>query len=289
VVFGTSLSDPGNDFALRGIENVPPYDTLDFFLIPDAPYAKGGHHVSNGATWVEQFARSLGLAGSVRPAFQASTLKASNYAVKGARAYDDGVNVNLSAQVGAFVSDFGPVVPSDALYVFEIGANDIRDALAAFAAGGNGGAIIQEALMTVGGSIQELYARGARKFLVWSMPNIRLTPALRLLDVLSPGAGQAAELLTLSYNAGLDAVLGMFAGLPGIEIKRVDAFTLLNEMVANPAAFDLSVVDAACVTPNAPPFECQDPDHYLFWDGIHPTKTAHAIIAQEAAFALGEN
>ena len=50
VVFGTSLSDPGNDFALRGIENVPPYDTLDPFLVPDAPYAKGGHHVSNGAT-----------------------------------------------------------------------------------------------------------------------------------------------------------------------------------------------------------------------------------------------
>jgi outer membrane lipase/esterase len=60
----------------------------------------------------------------------------------------------------------------------------------------------------------------------------------------------------------------------------------LNELVANPGAFDLKVVDAACITPNRPPFDCQTPDEFLFWDGIHPTKTVHAIIAQEAALVL---
>ena len=69
VVFGTSLSDSGNAFALRGGTNTPPDYILDPLLVPAAPYARGGHHFSNGATWVEQFARSLRLAGSVRPAF----------------------------------------------------------------------------------------------------------------------------------------------------------------------------------------------------------------------------
>src|SRR5689334_13427233 len=69
VVFGTSLSDPGNAFALRGGTNTPPDYDLNPLLVPNAPYMRGGHDFSNGATWVEQFARSLGLAGTVRPAY----------------------------------------------------------------------------------------------------------------------------------------------------------------------------------------------------------------------------
>src|SRR5215211_4626435 len=86
IVFGTSLSDSGNAFALRGGTNTPPDYGLDPLLVPGAPYARGGHHFSNGATWVEQLARSLGLAPSVRPAFRGSSARATNYAVGGARA-----------------------------------------------------------------------------------------------------------------------------------------------------------------------------------------------------------
>ena len=56
VAFGTSLSDSGNAFALRGGANTPPDYLLDPLLVPNAPYARGGHHFSNGATWVEQLA-----------------------------------------------------------------------------------------------------------------------------------------------------------------------------------------------------------------------------------------
>jgi hypothetical protein len=34
VVFGTSLSDPGNIFALTGEQSISPYNTLDQLLIP---------------------------------------------------------------------------------------------------------------------------------------------------------------------------------------------------------------------------------------------------------------
>lgn len=288
VVFGDSLSDPGNAFALRGGTNTPPYDTLDPFLVPDTPYTKGGHHFSNGATWVEQFARPLGLAGNTRPAFQGSSSEATNYAIGGSRAHEDGINATLSIQVNTFLNVFGGSAPSDALYVVEFGGNDIRDALVALPDFGRAGAIITEALTAIGNNIEALYAAGGRKFLVWNAPDLRVTPAIRILDSISPGAGQAAEFLSLTFNSGLNSVLGSVAGLPGIEIVQLDVYQKLNDIVADPGAFGLTVADTACIMPNIPPFDCQTPDEFLFWDGIHPTSAGHAIFAQAAAFALAQ-
>lgn len=283
VVFGTSLSDPGNAFALIRQQSTPPYANLDALLVPDAPYARGGHHFSNGATWIEQFARPQGLATSVGPAFVGANVGASNYAVGGARAREDGINVNLSTQVDTFLSDFAGMAPTDALYVLEIGGNDIRDALAA---GPAGGAVIADALAAIGANIDVLYAAGARRFLITNGPNLSLTPAVRILDTFNPGAAQAADFLAQSFNAELEVLLTSLEGLPEIEIVRLDIYQKLGELVADPQAFGLSEVEGACVTPQMPPFTCQGVVGFLFWDGIHPTTAGHAIFAQEAVFAL---
>jgi phospholipase/lecithinase/hemolysin len=283
VAFGASLSDPGNAFALRGGANTPPDYLLDPLLVPSAPYARGGHHFSNGATWVEQFARSTGLAGTVRPAFEGEG-GATNFAVGGARAYEDGINVNLSAQVEAFLQQAGQTASPDALYTIEMGGNDIRDALVAYPAGS--GPILHDAIVSIVSNVGRLYAAGARNFIVWRAPNVGLTPAIHTLDHLRPGAVQLATGLTQAFNGGLDAALPQVSNLPGIRIVRLDAYRLLNDIVADPAAFGLTDVTSPCVTPDIAPFTCQTPDEFLFWDGIHPTKAVHAIIAQEAASAL---
>ena len=278
VVFGTSLSDPGNIFALTGEQSTSPYNTLDQLLIPSAPYAKGGHHFSNGATWIEQVARPLGLSASVMPAFQGANGKAANYAIGGARARTVDGSASLSAEVTAFLQKVDNAAPSDALYVIEFGGNDIRDALA------NGDpAIINDALTAIGTNMQLLYSAGARNFFVWNAPNLSLAPAVRMLG---PVVGMYAGIFSQGFNAGLGTVLGGLAALPGITILSFDANGILESLVQDPEAFGLSVVDAACVKPNSPPFECKDPDDFLFWDGIHPTKAVHAILAQHASLAL---
>jgi phospholipase/lecithinase/hemolysin len=60
------------------------------------------------------------------------------------------------------------------------------------------------------------------------------------------------------------------------------AFQLIAVVTSNPAAFGLTNVTDACVTPDVPPFKCQKPQEFLFWDGIHPTKEGHSILAAEA-------
>jgi len=284
VVFGTSLSDPGNAFALSGDAGTPPDFMLNPLLIPSVPYAKGGHHFSNGATWIEQFARSAGLGASVRPAFGTTDAAVTNYAVGAARSYEDGINVNLTRQVDAFLERSGGVASPRALYVIEMGGNDIRDAFQVYAAGGDGGPILQAALGSIATNIQRLYAAGATQYLVWLPPNVGLTPAIRSLG---PAAGGLAALLTGHFNAGLAQALDQLtAALPGATFTRLDANLLLNAIVARPWAFGLTTVTTACVTPNIAPFTCHDVDEFLFWDGIHPTRAGHALVAEEAARVL---
>ena len=283
VVFGTSLSDPGNAFALNGAAGTPHDFMMNPLLIPSAPYAKGGHHFSNGETWIEQYARTVGLAGSVRAAL-ANNGSATNFAVGGARAYNDGINFNLTRQVDAFLEQSGGIAAPDVLYVIEMGSNDVRDAFQIYATGGNGGPIVAQALGTIAANIQRLYLAGARSFLVWTVPNIALTPAIRSLP---PAAQGLMSALTQAFNANLAGVLGQLsAGLPAVTFTRLDAYQLLGAIVADPAAYDLTSVTTACLTPNEAPFSCHQPNAYLFWDGIHPTKTAHALLAQLAASVL---
>jgi phospholipase/lecithinase/hemolysin len=285
VVFGTSLSDSGNAFVLLGDQSTPPDFDLNPLLIPSSPYAKGGHHFSNGATWIEQYAQSVGLAGDARPALS-SAGTASNFAVGAARAYNDGSNYNLTRQVDTFLNRSGNSASPDALYVIEMGGNDIRDAFQAYLVGGPNAAnaILNAALASIAANIQRLYAAGARNFLVWSSPNVALTPAIRSLGA---GAGALATGLTQGFNGGLTLVLAQLtAALPGTSFARLDAYQILNDIVANPAAFGLQVVTLPCVTPNVAPFSCNQEDGYLFWDGIHPTRAGHAILAAETAKVL---
>src|SRR5262245_59261603 len=130
VFFGDSLSDPGNYFVAFGTVSRAPFEP-----IPDAPYAIGGHHFSNGATWAEQLARELGRPASGEPALETPGVF-TNYAVGRARARAGAPTFafyDLSTQVGNFLTDFGGHASADSVYVIWIGANDLSDALNALA------------------------------------------------------------------------------------------------------------------------------------------------------------
>jgi outer membrane lipase/esterase len=64
----------------------------------------------------------------------------------------------------------------------------------------------------------------------------------------------------------------------------VPVFSSIDKIVANPSAFGLTNVTDPCFSGDTvtPGTVCADQDQYLFWDGEHPTKVAHALTAELA-------
>jgi outer membrane lipase/esterase len=229
--------------------------------------------------WAQLVASSLGL--SADP----SLLGGTDYAFGGAQTgpltpnpFPGGLlspfPPSLETQAAFFLSQRGPAIPSNALYVVEGGGQNARDALAR-AGGCNGdpnciNGIIQSTTVGYVGDIKtidsELEAAGAKNILVWDVPNIGATPA-------ALAAGSAASLLGTTIASVMNQALSAAIGTD-LDIKLFDIFGLMNDAIADPGAFALSNVTDACAQ-----FVDCDPSKYLFWDGIHPTSATEAIIS----------
>jgi outer membrane lipase/esterase len=288
VVFGDSLSDPGNAFVVLRRLGTPPFVTVPPFLslIPDAPYVRGALHFSNGPTWIEQLSVIDHAVPSAGPELVIPRVF-SNYAVGGARARGSDP-YDLSGQVNLFLGDFRGRGPAGALYVLWMGSNDLRDALEALAADPSGAtsqSILQQAVSSIYSNLLTLYGAGARRFLVPNAPDIGSAPAILLQG---PGAQGAASFLSSQFNSGLALALASLDSMPGVNIARLDVFTIVRTVVAAPADFGLTDVKDPCIRLETLVHAfCARPDQFLFWDGIHPTVAGHRILARYANTALG--
>jgi len=276
-VFGDSLSDTGNVFALTGAVSTRPYNASN---IPDAPYPIGGLNFSNGHIWIREVGQKLKDVEDVSAALSAPRVF-NNYAFGSARARDGASPVpSLSQQVGMYLGKQGNV--SGTRQIIVIGGNDVRDAIGAYLTSGPAaaGQIIVEAITAISDNIQSLAAGGAQDFLVGNVPDLGKVPAV---TALGPLASVLASTLTTQFNDALELTLaGLETGL-GLHIARLDLFGFINSVVSDPEAYGLLNVTDSCLTPAVQVGAiCDDPDSYLFWDGIHPTRAAHLLIANEA-------
>lgn len=288
VGFGDSLSDPGNIYALTGLQIFAPYSP-----IPPGPYAIGDNHFSNGPTWLEQMTEALRKPMSGEAAFVEGR-PFSNYAAGGARARPAGLSPDLSTQVAAFLSHNRGQELGHSLFVIQFGGNDLRDALTALAAAGTADeinaalAIPGAAIQATASNIQALYAAGARRFLILGVPNLSMTPAIQSQG--EPAISTAA-FLSGGYNAGLYATLdALEASLPDIDLDRLDIASMLTHVAQNPGDYGLSNSVSPCLSFGViAGAVCANPDEYLYWDALHPTTVVHGILAAAAAQLVGAN
>lgn len=271
VIFGDSLADSGNNAILLGATQSLPLAGPD---APVLPYSSNTY--SNGAVWTQHLAGSLGL--SAAP----SLAGGGNYAFGGARSGSAtaGQAPGMVDQLGMYLADSKGQASANTLYVLEGGGNDARDILGAAMLGLDPTALILGYASNVASIVSQLHAAGAEEFLLWNVPNIGLSPLVAQL-----GGSAAASYFVALMNQALDSALAMLDAEITDGIHLYDAYAGLNGIVANPKASgfanvtDICALDAACVN---------DPSGYVFWDGLHPTTAAHAVMAQQALAELPE-
>lgn len=267
VVFGDSLSDVGN------------LSQSSFGLYPGPYYFSG--RVSNGTVWAEHFSVALGQGALTR-----SLVGGDDFAYAGARTTGTG------GLEGIFISDLDEQVTNfvnnragnaSTLYVVWVGANDLLNQLE------GGGGTEQQYVNRIITDMGRLVTDGARQFLVPNLPDLGLTPRF------SPNP-TAALTASDAFNAALDTALdALESSNPALTIYRLDIHAAFNQIVANPGDYGLTNV----TDPAAPGLEVgassyntnlivPNPDQYLFWDELHPTRAGHALLGEFALSAIPE-
>ena len=305
--FGDSLSDVGNDLILT---SGAPLKTPDPTI-----YTGGGvtGRFTNGANYLDGLAAQLGL-GALAPSLSGGTV----YAYGGARTTYAAAGLPAQAsfdnQIAAYTAKLASASASadpNALYVLWIGANDMADAIFGGVAAfintllGNGtladaqnaaalviGNAISQAINSIGHAIAQLAGLGAKHLLVPNLPDLALTPRVNeqgnaTLNALAHGA-------SMGFNQNLAAVLDLPA-FSTLDIRELDIFAALNDIVLHPAGYAMTNVADACYTgevddtalPGRPaPTVCADPAGHVFWDYEHPTAAVHDILAGQAFAAV---
>jgi len=270
-VFGASFLDSGNNFAVTGETAHPPFDPMSF-----TSYGIGGHHYSNGRTWVEVMAQEMDLTEWAKPAYRDPAY--GNYAYGYARARDVAyaTGPSLGEQVQAWFDNgyCTGILMDDTLFVLDSTFYDFGDILA----GEDPETVIVGMLDSLATNIGFLYGCGARNLLVANAPPLGVSPMITEADK------AAATGLTWQYNVYVQGILGFFAGEPFyMNISTFDVFAFMTAVMAAPEAFGFTNVTDTCVTFGVlKDAFCKNRDEYFFWDPLHPTKQAHALMAVEA-------
>ncbi|MCT7957116.1 SGNH/GDSL hydrolase family protein [Laspinema palackyanum] len=250
-VFGDSLSDDGNLFAL----------TQGLFP-PEPLYDKG--RFSNGPVWSELLPSRLGL--EVNPQTNIAFGGATSSSVNSLNLQNPLLPSlpGLQTQIDSFLAET-PVSNPTGLYTIWAGSNDYLNA---------GITDVTIPVNNVVNAVTQLAEDGARNFMVMNLPDLGNTPGVRNRG---PQAQQLLSQLTNAHNTALASAIANLDQNPNINIILVDVNGLVNDAIANPSQYGFTNV-----TDPAQKSIGSDPNTFLFWDDVHPTTVSHQIIADAA-------
>jgi phospholipase/lecithinase/hemolysin len=277
-VFGDSLSDTGNNFALSQS------------LIPPEPFYSQGR-LTNGLNWVDYLSQDLGLNLTNYAKLNPNSSIPSdgiNFAFGGAKTGAGNLGsppfpfLGVEQQIDAYQNLLGDkTAKSDSLHLIMAGGNDYI----------GGMTNPQEPVSNLVNAVTELASVGARDIVVFNMPDLGKTPL-----GISQGPLVSSQLSTLSqvHNALLaKSLAGLSEQLPQSNIISFDLYGLFKNIQSNPAAFGYKNVTDNCTgisfpnvsQANIPDWQAcsaalaQDPKAFLFYDDQHPTTTTNALLA----------
>jgi len=251
VVFGDSLSDNGNAYiGSGGVFPGPNYATGEYTDGPSTTPATTGPF----GLWDQQFAAKAGLA-DPQPFLAGGT----TYAVASATTGSNGV-FDVTDQLNIFGAAHPTGAPSNALYTFWAGANDISGAKNPVTAADN----IYKNILT-------LAVAGGKDFLWLNLPPLGDTP-----EGMASGQSGLLNGASNAFNAEWAIDIAKLQSL-GINVIGVNIGVLFDQIAADPSAYGFTNITAS-----AQGLSGVNPNDYLFWDDIHPTTAGDALVANLA-------
>jgi len=275
VAFGDSTTDNGNAAIALGGTLPGNYAPNAFTDGPNTTPATSGPF----GLWIDQLAPKLGLA-DPKPFLSGGT----NFAVASSETgHNPGFSLspfpptvvpNTADQVAIFNLLNLNTASANSLYAFWAGGNDILDALqSAPASAASAGATAAD---NVAANIRTLAGEGGKYFVWVNMSALGGTPAAQTGG---PVAVALANAASVAFNTEEAAQILNLEQSLNVVIVDVDVFSLSSQIAANPGAFGFT--DA---THSAQGLNGVNPNQFVYWDSIHPTTAADALVA-DLAFA----
>ncbi|KAK2972633.1 hypothetical protein RJ640_000593, partial [Escallonia rubra] len=249
------------------------------FLQPSAKYVKGVNFASGGAGVLS------------------STNKGLAIDLETQLKHFEEVRVSLTRKLGAAEAK---QLISEAVYFISIGSND-------YLGGYLGNPKMQELHdpknyvgMVIGNytkAIQELFAKGARRFGFLSLCPLGCLPALRAVNPKANKGGcfEEASALALAHNSALKAALASLEHqLRGFKYCNPDFYNWLHDRISNPYKYGFADGLNACCgtgpyrgvyscggTEKVKDYQlCESSDLHVWWDSFHATERIHEQIAK---------
>jgi phospholipase/lecithinase/hemolysin len=227
-----------------------------------------GQRYSNGRVWVEVLAQRQGL-----------TYNANNN-----NSYFDQDSADVVGDVNSFTP---PANVTNDLFIVWVCNSDTWEAVEDSDNSAQWTDVINQSQANHLQIITNLYAKGVRTLILPNAVDISEVPQF------NQDASQASVMHNgcIAYNVAFSNTVNQAIALcPGLKIYTPDFFTLLNNVLANPAAYGLinvlyngqsvDALDAANFYPSLPAAVINGyGTNYVFWDPLDPTAEFHEVIA----------
>ena len=219
-----------------------------------------------------------------------------NYAISGSSISNHNYNVipNLSEQINYYLL-FNNTVDPFAAYFIWAGGNDFSDGIEN-PTEDNLTKIVKDTVKDLISSTNKLLQNGAESVIVFSIPDLALTPRALEKDqeLNSSDFSKQLHIMSEIYQNLLEKeVASLQQQYPYKLITLVKALDIVNDLVNNGDQYGFKYFEGKRCNPN-PLFSmelpvCNDPHNYVFWDEIHPTTYAHKILANKIYDILIDN
>ncbi|XP_020209068.2 GDSL esterase/lipase At1g23500 [Cajanus cajan] len=313
--FGDSILDTGNNNNLQTLvkSNAPPYGR-------NFPGGKPTGRFCDGKIPTDLIATALGIKETV-PAYLSANLRSQElstgvcFASAGSGIDDltaqiQGV-ISQPAQLKMFQEYIGKLkavvgqqratdIISKSLYLVSAGNNDIAITYSQILAPTQPFPLYASRLIsTTSNFLESLYELGARRVWVLSTLPLGCLPGARTAaGGLLRDCAILENQLAQSFNGQLStAVNSIGATLSNYDIRFIDVYTPLFNLIQNPQSGEFDDVADACCGTGASKISgicnllnvCPNPSKYVFWDFAHPTERAYQLIVSSVLRSHANN